>query len=137
MSKFASGNYENDARESACRDRNNNRDNRKKVPPTYLPWRYENPDNSATKDVQGNIMKWCRNNCHNKPMGCGCIHCIDRADYSTAIQKKRDNKNSDNDGATPSNNSRPNISKDFKISLAALTSAKDYASLEEQFVQLK
>ena len=70
-------------------------------------------------------------------MCCRRKTCINRVDYATAIQKKRDNKNSGNGGATLSDKSRPNISKDFKISLAALTSAKDYASLEEQFVQLK
>ena len=37
-------------------------------PRTYLPWRFENPDNKATKDVRVSIMKWCKNNCHNKSM---------------------------------------------------------------------
>ena len=137
MSKFASGNYETDARKSVGRDRSNNRDNREKVPLAYLPWRYETPDNVASKDVRGTTMKWCRNDCHNRPTWCGRKNYINRAYYATAMQKKRDNKDSGNSSATPSDNSRPNVSKDFKIALAALTSAEDYASLEEQFFQLK
>ena len=133
MSKFASDNYKTDARESAGRYRISNRNNREKGPPTYLPWRYENPDNTATKDVRGTTMIWCRNYFHNKPMWCGHKNCINRAEYATVMQKKRDHKNSGNSGATPSDNSRPNVSKNFRIVLAALTSAEDYVSLEEQF----
>ena len=53
------------------------------------------------------------------------------------MQKKRDNKDSGSGGTTPSKSNKPYVSKDFKISLAALTSAEDYASLEAQFFQLK
>ena len=53
------------------------------------------------------------------------------------MQKKHDNKDSGNGGATPSDNFRPNVSKDFKIALAALISAEDYASLEDQIFHLK
>ena len=70
-------------------------------------------------------------------MWCGRKNCINRAEYAAAMQKKCDNKDSGNGGATPSDDSRPNVSKEFKIALAALTSAEDYASLEEQFFQLK
>ena len=81
-------------------------------------------------------MKWCTNDCHDKPMWCGCMNFVNRAEYASNMQKKRDNNNSSSGGAAPPN-SRPNISKDFKIALSALMSAEDYASLEEQFFQVK
>ena len=58
-------------------------------------------------------------------------------DYAAAMQKKRDNKDSGSGGTRSSNSSNSNVSKDFKIALAAYTSAEDYAALEEQFFQLK
>ena len=70
-------------------------------------------------------------------MWCGRKNCINRADYATAMQKKRENKDSSNGSTNSSSSSNPNVSKDFKIALAAYTSAEDYAALEEQFFQLK
>lgn len=40
-------------------------------PRTYLPWRFDNPGNTKTKEVCGTTMKWCTNNCHEKAMWCG------------------------------------------------------------------
>ena len=37
---------------------------------TYQAWRYENPENKATKEVRGSTMKWCTNDCHDQPMWC-------------------------------------------------------------------
>ena len=80
-------------------------------------------------------MKWCSNNCHDKPMWCGYKTCVNRADYATRMQKKRDDKGiTDN---RSSSTDKSNISKGFKIALAAITSAKDYVSLEDQFFHLK
>ena len=38
---------------------------------TFLSWRFENPNGDATKEVRGTIMKWCKNDCHPKPLWCG------------------------------------------------------------------
>ena len=136
MSKFASGNYGTGAGGSVGRDRNNNRDNHEKGPHTFLLWRYENPDNAATKEMRGTIMKWCSNDCYDKPMWCGHRVCTSKADYAEAMQKKRDQKGTSNGDGT-SSDKNPNFSKYFIISLAALTSAEDYASLEYQLFQSK
>ena len=69
-------------------------------------------------------------------MWCGRKNCVNRSDYASAMQKKRDNKDTSS-GGNPSSNDNPKsaYSKDFKIALAALTSAEDFASLEDQFFQ--
>ena len=115
---------------------NSNGGSRDQGPRTFQKWRYDNPDNAATKQVRGTTMKWCSNDCHDKPMWCGRKTCVNRADYASIMQKKRDGGTSSGAISTPST-SRPSISKDFKIALAAYTSAEDYASLEEQFFHLK
>ena len=115
---------------------NNNRDNHEMGPHIFLPWRYKTPDNAATKEVRGTIIKWCSNDYHDKPMWYGRRLCTNRADYAEAMQKTRDQKETSNDG-TASSDKKPSFSKDFKNSLAVLTSAEDYASLEDQFFQLK
>ena len=38
---------------------------------SYLPWRYENKDNLATKETRGITMRWCKNDCHDKPCVAG------------------------------------------------------------------
>ena len=68
-------------------------------------------------------------------MRCGRKNCFNRADFATNMQKKRDEKGSNEN--SPSSNNKNSIANDFKIALAALTSAEDYASLEDQFFQLK
>ena len=132
MTQFAAGKYK--PGEGNNNNGNNDRDKgNDQGPRTYHKWRYENPDNAATKEVRGSTMKWCSNDCHDKPMWCGRKNCINRADYATAMQKKRDNKDSGSGGTSSSNSSNSNVSKEFKIALAAYTSAEDYAALEAQF----
>ena len=124
---------QNDGGDNGNGNRNNNRDNQ--GPRTFQKWRYDNPDNAATKQVRGTTMKWCTNDCHDNPMWCGRKTCVNRAEYASNMQKKRDEHGSTS--ASSSSNNKSSISKDFKIALAALTSAEDYASLEDQFFQLK
>jgi len=131
MSKMASGNY--DDGKSNDKNRNSNRDDQ--GPRTYHKWRYKNPDNAATREVRGTTMKWCTNDCHDKAMWCGRRTCTNRADYAAAMQKKRDKGASNSTTSTTARKS--SYSKDFKIAVAALTSAEDFASLEEQFFDSK
>ena len=69
---------------------------------TYLPWRYENPSNKATKEVRGSTMNWRSNDCHDKPMWCGRRYCLNRSDYSKEWQKKKEGKSTSGDGAKSS-----------------------------------
>lgn len=131
MSRMASSNY--DDGKANDKDKNNNRDDQ--GPRTYHKWRYENPDNAATREVRGTTMKWCTNDCHDKAMWCGRRTCTNRADYAAAMQKKRDKGASNSTTSTTARKS--SYSKDFKIAVAALTSAEDFASLEEQFFDSK
>ena len=135
MSKFAYGDQSNKD-SNPNRDRISNRDN--KGPRTYHKWRYENPDKATTREVRGTTMKWCGNDCHDQPMWCGRKNCVNKSDYASAMQKKRDDKDTSSGGNSSSNgNPKSAYSKDFKIALAALTSAEDFASLEDQFFQPK
>ena len=74
-------------------------------------------------------MKWCKNDCHAKPMWCGRKNCLNRADYSKEWGKNNEVKETKDDNA--SDNS------EFKIALAAMTSPEDFAALQEQFEELK
>ena len=94
---------------------------------SYLPWRYENKDNLATKEVRGSTMRWCKNDCHDRPMWCGRRNCLGRSDYATAMQKNKD-KGDESSGGGQSN---------FKIALAAMTTLEDFQALQEQFSDLK
>ena len=87
-------------------------------------WKYSNPQNEKRKRVRNRTYKWCTNDCHDKPMWCGRRTCLSNAEYSAKMNK----------GEQPRSNV---VSKDFKIALAALTTAEDYAALEEQFFQVK
>ena len=91
----------------------------------YKGRQHENPDNEPTKEVRGSIMKWCKNDCHDKPMWCGCKNCMNRADYSTAWKKRNESKETD------SAKEMKNTSSEFKIALAAMTSPEDFAALQE------
>ena len=73
-------------------------------PRTFLPWRYENPNDEKTKVVKGTTMKWCTNDCHEKPMWCGRSTCLNRADYAARVQKGREEKSRDKSG---NNSSQP------------------------------
>ena len=101
----------------------------KKGERSYQAWRFENPDNAATKEVRGVTMKWCKNDCHTKPMWCGRKNCLNRTDYAAVWKKKNEKKNTEPSYDKPSN--------EFKIALAAMTSPEDFAALQEQFDQLK
>ena len=124
MTKISSMNTDNQEQSNTDRSKGNNRGER-----TYLPWRYENPDNKATKLVRGSTMKWCKNDCHERPMWCGRKNCMNRSEYSAAWKKKNESKESEN--------TYEGSSSEFKIALAAMTSPEDFAALQEQFDQLK
>ena len=75
-------------------------------------------------------MKWCKNDCHPRPMWCGRKNCMNKADYSAHWKKKNEAKKKD---ASKEDFS----SSEFKIALAAMTSPEDFAALQEQFSSLK
>ena len=82
-------------------------------------------------------MKWCTNDCHDKPMWCGRKNCLNKTDFATMMKsKKEDKEGSGNktDGATQGDK---DFSKDFKIALAAMTSEDDFETLREQFMWVK
>ena len=74
-------------------------------------------------------MKWCTNNCHEKAMWCGRKNCLNREDFAANAKRKRGD--SDETGGRGDTN---NVTKDFKIALAAINSPIDYKMLEEQFL---
>ena len=78
-------------------------------------------------------MKWCKNDCHSKPMWCGRKNCLNRADYSAEWRKRKAEKG--NGEEKPNEDEKS--SSEFKIALAAMTSAEDFAALQEQFASLK
>ena len=96
---------------------------------TYLLWGYENPDNKATKIMRGSTMKWCKKDCHERPMWCDRKNYMNRSDYSTAWKKK--NKNKESEATYEGSSSK------LKIALAGMTSPEDFAALQEHFDQLK
>ena len=61
-------------------------------------------------------------------MWCSRENCLDKADYAKKMEEKKGT--SGNSGQGTNNVS---MSKDFKIALAAMTSADDYKSLMSQF----
>ena len=99
---------------------------------TYQPWRYENPDGKATKEVRGATMKWCTKDCHDAPMWCGRKNCLGRQEFADAMRKRKEDKQG---GAN--SEKKNNFADDFKIALAAMTSAEDYQTLTEQFMGSK
>ena len=78
-------------------------------------------------------MKWCKKDCHDKPMWCGRKNCLGRAEFAEAMKKRKETKQ----GGTSSENKRNDFADDFKIALAAMTSAEDYHTLTEQFMGSK
>ena len=104
---------------------------------TYQPWRFENPDNSKTKEVRGSIMKWCENDCHSRPMWCGRRNCLNRADFSAEWKKKNETKKRNEAGTENKRENNELSTSEFKIALAAMTSADDFEALKEQFGSLK
>ena len=99
---------------------------------TYQPWRYENPDGKVMKEVRGATMKWCTKDCHEQPMWCGRKNCLGKAEYAEAMQKRKESKQS-----AASSGKKKDFAEDFKIALAAMTSAEDYQTLTDQFMGSK
>ena len=99
---------------------------------TYQKWRYENPNNEKTKVVDGTTMTWCSNDCHKQPMWCGRSNCIPKAEYANLMKTKRDKGEDKKQKKAPLD-----VNNEFKIALAALTTAEDYALLDKQFFQSK
>ena len=97
----------------------------------FHPWRFENPNNDKTKLVRGSTMKWCDKDCHPQPMWCGRKACMSKSEYAEFMDGKRKGKGKEDRDKNKSGKQR--ISKDFRIALAALTTAEDFASLEDQF----
>ena len=61
----------------------------------------------------------------------GRPNCMSRAEYAEAMASKRNGTGKKTDDKKEW--VKPKISNDFRIALAALTTAEDFASLEEQF----
>ena len=100
-------------------------------PRIFRPWRFENPNNEATKEIKGTIMKWCTNDCHKDgPMWCGRKNCLNQADFAKTMTDKRNRE-----GNSRKPGPEMGASEDFKIALAAMVSADDYATLKEQFLK--
>ena len=59
-------------------------------------------------------------------MWCNRPNCMNRADYKRHMEDKEKSENKGGD-------SKDNISNDFRVALAAITTAEDYKALEEQF----
>ena len=97
----------------------------------FGPWRFENPTNAKTKVVEGTTMRWCTNDCHSKPMWCGRINCMSRADHAEHMRKRREG------GSVQPRATKNGVTKDFKIALAAITSPDDFSELEKQFFSSK
>ena len=61
-------------------------------------------------------------------MWCARKNCLDKADFAKQMEKEKDTSGNLGQGAN-----KISMSKDFKIALAAMTSADDYKSLMSQF----
>ena len=98
----------------------------------FQQWRYENPNNDKTKLVRGTTMKWCKNDCHDKPMWCGCKTFINKAKYAKKMQEERHKAKGSSDSSSGSGDMK--VSEDFKIALQAMTLSDDFKMLEKQFL---
>lgn len=102
---------------------------------SFLPWRFENPDGSKTKEVKGTLMRWCSNDCHPRPMWCGRKNCLNKADFAKRMQDSQNKGGKTNatqrEKAEGGSNYKP--SSEFKIALSAMCSEEDFKHLEEQF----
>ena len=77
-------------------------------------------------------MKWCEKDCHEKPMWCGRKTCRGKAEFADMMRKRKAEKQSEESPAA-----KKDFAEDFKIALAAMTSAEDYQTLTEQFMGSK
>ena len=99
-------------------------------------WRYDNPDNLKEKKIGGRTMKWCKQDCHRRPQWCGRRNCLSNAEYEAQGSKRRDakpGKPTDSSGV----GTKMNVTKDFRLALAALTTEGDFEALEKQFFSVK
>ena len=98
---------------------------------SYKPWRFENENNETTREVNRTVMKWYKNDCHDKPMWCGQKNYKSKVDFSKSMVEKRNGtpSNSKGDGNHVSG------SDDFKIALAAMVSEEYFETLTGQFLE--
>ena len=61
-------------------------------------------------------------------MWCGRENCLNKADFAKKMEKEKGGS-----GNSSQNANNTSVSKDFKIALAAMTSAEDFNSLKSQF----
>lgn len=72
-------------------------------------------------------MNWCMNDCHEKAMWCGWKNYLNKEGFTAnAKHKRRDSEEADGD--------THNVTKEFKITLTAMTSPTDYKMLKEHFL---
>ena len=75
-------------------------------------------------------MNWCKNDLHSKPMVCGRKNFLNRSDFAKERNKKKKDKYT-------GGNDINSVFRKFKITLAAITSPKDFKALQEQFSLIK
>eukprot|EP00957_Ditylum_brightwellii_P007159 543774-Ditylum_brightwellii.AAC.1 len=75
-------------------------------------WNFCNPDNAETMEQNGRTWKWCKNDCHPKPLWRPRPNCLNRKEYKEQMQSKGTN------GKSASG--KLNATKDFKVALAAM-----------------
>ena len=99
---------------------------------TYQELRFQNSDNLKTKIVHDSTMLLREMDCHNQSMWCGRINYLGKAYFAAMIQKKEEMKSR---GATFV--LKKDFTGDFEISLAAMTSAENFKTLQEQSMLVK
>ena len=120
-------------RYSGSKSKGDDKDNEKmRGPRTFLPWRYDNPNNLKTMVVKGTTMGWCSIDYHDRSMWCGRSTCLNRSEYAAKMKKQRETNSGDK--ANPGKQSGGKFSEDFKIALAAMIPSADFESLESQFM---
>ena len=88
---------------------------------TYLPCRFENPNNEETKEIKGTTMKWCSKYFHDHPMWCGIRVYLSRKKFATKAKRKREANINSEEGKKSMNL----VNKDVKTTLAAMASSAD------------
>ena len=97
----------------------------------FTGWRYKNPDGLTEMERQGKKYKWCNKDCHPCEQWCDRPVCRNRAEYKKYIEEQKKIRSADEETIKTSNTS--GFTNDFKVALAAITSADDYKTLESQF----
>ena len=91
-----------------------------------INWRYNNSQNKTEMIRNDRKHKWCTKNYHNKPIWYACPNYLSKEEF--AVKKKVERFGKADNVST---------SKDFKVTLAAVTSNEDYKALEVQFLPKK